>query len=59
MEVLIGTWVLLLLIIVILSLKFKIKFDVINNKTEKHYIIWYTESKYHERDYMLLFTTYK
>lgn len=59
MEVLIGTWVLLLLIIVILSLKFKIKFDVINNKTEKHYVVWYTASEYHERDYMLLFTIYK
>lgn len=59
MEVLIGTWVLLLLIIVILSLKFKIKFDVINNRTERHYVIWYTASKYHEREYMLLYTSYK
>ena len=31
----------------------------IADKTEKHYVIWYTASKYHEREYMLLFTIYK
>lgn len=59
MEILIGTFGILLILLIIFCIKFKIKFDVINNKTEKHYVIWYTASKYHERDYMLLFTTYK
>lgn len=59
METLIGIWSLIIILLIVLALKFKIKFDVINNQTEKHYVIWYTASKYHEREYMLLFTTYK
>jgi len=59
MEAMIGIWVLIILLLIVLALKFKVKFDVINTQTEKHYVIWYTTSQYHERDYMLLFTTYK
>lgn len=59
MEVIIGMFGIILLLVIIFLIKFKIKFDVINNRTEKHYVIWYTASKYHEREYMLLFTHYK
>lgn len=59
MEVIIGIWVLLIMLIIIFILKFKIKFDVINKLTEKHYIIWYTASKYHDRDYILIYTHFK
>ena len=59
METIISVWTLIILLITVLGLKFKVKFDVIDNQTEKHYVIWYTASKYHEREYMLLFTTYK
>lgn len=59
MEVIIGMFGIILLLIVIFLIKFKIKFDVIDNQTEKHYVAWYTASEYHEREYMLLFTTYK
>lgn len=59
METIIGIWTLIILLLVVLGLKFKVKFDVINTLQEKHYVIWYTASKYHEREYMLLFTTYK
>jgi hypothetical protein len=56
METIISVWTLIILLITVLGLKFKVKFDVIDNQTEKHYVIWYTASKYHEREYMLLFT---
>lgn len=59
MEVIIGMFGIILLLIVIFLIKFKIKFDVIHTLQERHYVIWYTASKYHEREYMLLFTTYK
>ena len=59
METLIGIWTLIILLIIAICLKFKIKFDVIHTLQERHYVIWYTASKYHEREYMLLFTTYK
>ena len=59
MEIIIGVWTLIILILIVLGLKFKVKFDVINTLQERHYVIWYTTSKYHEREYMLLFTTYK
>ena len=59
MEIIIGIWTLIILLIVALGLKFKVKFDVIENYKERHYVIWYTASKYHKREYMLLFTTYK
>jgi hypothetical protein len=59
MEAMIGIWVLIILLIIVLALKFKVKFDVIYNKTEKHYVIWYSPSKYHEREYMILFSTFK
>ena len=59
MEIIIGIFGVLLILLVIFYVKFEIKFDVINTLREKHYVIWYTASKYHEREYMLLFTTYK
>lgn len=59
MEVIIGIFGIILLLIVIFLIKFKIKFDVIENYKERHYVIWYTASKYHEREYMLIYTHYK
>lgn len=59
METIISVWTLIILLITVLGLKFKVKFDVIDNQTEKHYVIWYTASKYHEREYMLIYTHYK
>lgn len=59
MEIIIGTFGILLILLIIFCIKFKIKFDVINNKTEKHYVVWYTASEYHQREYMLLYTHYK
>lgn len=59
MEVIIGMFGIILLLIVIFLIKFKIKFDVIENYKERHYVIWYTASKYHEREYMLIYTHYK
>jgi len=59
MEVITGMFGIILLLVIIFLIKFKVKFDVIENYKERHYVIWYTASKYHEREYMLLFTTYK
>jgi len=59
MEVIIGMFGIILLLVVIFLIKFKIKFDVIANYKERHYVIWYTASKYHEREYMLIYTHYK
>lgn len=59
MEVIIGIFGILLILLIIFYIKFEIKFDVIDNKTEKHYIIWYTASKYHDREYILIYTSFK
>lgn len=59
MEIITGIFGILSILTIIFIIKFKIKFDVIDTLQERHYIIWYTASKYHQRKYILLFTTYK